>query len=256
MRVRVRALAAGVAVILLGGVAACSEDTDGAGAAVVLRAAVRCDRQARALDDSEAPTPEPVRNDLARLPLKRALNAGSLTVNVEYNDPLADQGLAGGGQQAASRHDDRGEQTEKAGQKIYLSKVTVNVTAYDEDGRSRRPEDADGRHEHQPGIHRHLPEHLQPELRRCPPWTMQAIRLTIDITYELVLQVEQGQGLGATSPSRWPPTPSSSRSPAEISSGRIPSRSPRPLTSSGRESRRHAPPRSRSVSFRREAGPR
>ena len=141
-------------------------------------------------DGSEQPaSPEAVRNDLARLPLKRAIEAGSLKVRVDYDTRLAvDDWLP---EAPKPLHISlTAVNQRKRSQKIYLSKVTATVTALDERGQvgdSRSVTDAANI---TPGFIVTFPNTYNQDLV-LPAVDSSSRRMTVDITYELVLEVDK-----------------------------------------------------------------
>ena len=131
-RNRARVLAAGLGVVLLSGLVACTEDSVTPVPQSSYATPVGAPPSSTAGGPGES-TPAPVRNDLEKLPLKRALNAGPLTVNVEYSSSLAIEDWRAGINKPI-RLTLTTVNKRKQGQKIYLSKVTVDVTSYDESG--------------------------------------------------------------------------------------------------------------------------
>jgi hypothetical protein len=189
MRVRVRALAAGVAVILLGGVAACSDTPVSVPPPGSTYTSPSAAAETPGSDDSGAPTPAPVRNDLAKLPLKRALNAGPVTVKVEYTTRLALKDWKATNSKplkvnatAANRR--------KSGQKIYVTKVAMSVTAYDDAGQLDVPQTLTDEPSIGPGYFVTFPNTYN-QTFAIPAVDSGATKITIDISYELVLEVDR-----------------------------------------------------------------
>ena len=186
MRVRVRALAVGVAVMLLGGLAACSDD---ATVTPPVSTSPSSAAESPAPDDSGAATPSPVRNDLAKLPLKRALDAGPVTVNAEYTTRLALEDWKATNSKplkvtstAANRR--------KSGQKIYVTKVAMTVTAYDDAGQLGVAQTLTDEPSIGPGYFVTFPNTYN-QTFAIPAVDSGATKITIDISYELVLEVER-----------------------------------------------------------------
>lgn len=188
-QVRLRVLAAGVAVILLGGVSACSGDSTVPPSGSTYTSPSAAAQTTPKSDDSEAPTPTAVRNDLARLPLKRALNAGPVTVNAEYTTRLALQNWKaqiGKPLQVSATAANR----RKSGQKIYVTKVGMTVTAYDEAGQLDVPQSLTDTPSIGPGYFVTFPNTYN-QTFVIPAVDSGATHITIDISYELVLEVDR-----------------------------------------------------------------
>lgn len=130
-----------------------------------------------------------MRNDFARLPLKRALRAGPLTVNVEYTTPLPVKNWRSGVskpiQVTLTAVNKR-----KGGQKIYLSKATATLTSYDQDGPVDGPRTIVDNTNINPGFIVTFPNTYN-QTFSLPALDESAIRVTIDFTYELAQQVEK-----------------------------------------------------------------
>jgi hypothetical protein len=192
MQVRVRMLAAGVAVILLGGLAACS-DTPASSrpprSTYTSYTSPSSAAETPGSDDSGEPASSEVTNDLARLPLKRALNAGPVTVNAEYTTRLALKDWKAENNKplkvSASAANRR-----KSGQKIYVAKVVMTITAYDDAGQLDVPQTLTDEPNISPGYFVTFPNTYN-QTFAIPTVDSGATRIIIDISYELVLEVER-----------------------------------------------------------------
>lgn len=130
-----------------------------------------------------------IQNDLAKLPLKRVLTAGPLTVNVEYTTPLAVKNWRATASKPV-RLTLTAVNKRKSGQKIYLSKTTVNVTAYDAEGVVDGPQTLGDTSNISPGYIVTFPDTYNQSFS-LPPIDQSATSLVVDFTYELVLQASK-----------------------------------------------------------------
>lgn len=141
------------------------------------------------IDSTETGTPEPIRNDLAKLPLKRAVGAGPLTVSIEYNTTLPLDSWT----PSVSKPIElslTAVSKKQPDQKIYLTKVSADITAYDSSGPvddSRTLTDASNIN---PGFIVTFPNTYNQRFL-VPGSSEVADRLSIDFTYEFVLQVNK-----------------------------------------------------------------
>lgn len=129
------------------------------------------------------------RNDLAKLPLRRAVDAGPLTIQVKYTSRLPTtqwQAAASKPLSITVSASNRG----KRSQKIYLTKVTLNVTAYDDLGPLAAPRVLTDDTNITPGFIITSPQTYNQEFT-LPATDEAALYLTIDVTYEMVLQVSK-----------------------------------------------------------------
>ena len=189
MRVRLRVLAAGVAVILLGGLAACSDTPVSVPPSASTYPSPSAAAETPGSDDTGAPTPSEIRNDLAKLPLKRALNAGPVTVNAEYttNLPLKDWKAQNS---KPLRISATAANRKKSGQKIYVTKVAMTVTAYDDAGQLDVPQVLTDEPSIGPGYFVTFPNTYN-QTFAIPAVDSGSTHITIDISYELVLEVDR-----------------------------------------------------------------
>lgn len=132
-------------------------------------------------------TQAPPRNDLARLPLRRNLKAGQLTVKVEYDTTLSIQNWSSGVnkplQVSLTVVNKR-----KPGQKVYLTKATVYITGFDERGPVNTPLTLSDSAAIDPGFFVTFPStYNQNFALPATDYTVQ--RLTVDFTYELLIRV-------------------------------------------------------------------
>jgi hypothetical protein len=177
-------LAAGVAAILLSGTAACNGDT-----AVPVPQASYGPQSATPETPSPSATPAAVPNDLAKLPLHRAINAGSITVDVEYNTRLPVESWRA--EVPKPLHISlTSVNKRKQGQKIYLSKVTATVTAYDDRGQVGDSRSVADTANITPGFIVTFPNTYNQNLQ-LPAVDTSSNWLSIDLTYELVLEVDK-----------------------------------------------------------------
>lgn len=186
LRYRLRVLAAGVACVALVCCASACSDTP-----VTVPPVSSASPASTVPDDGNLPesTPEPIKNDLAKLPLRRSLSAGSLTVNVEYNTqlPVAVWRAAVNKPLHVTL---TAVNKKKQGQKIYLSKVTVNVTTYDASGVVDGPRTLSDSTNINPGFIVTFPETYNQSFS-LPAVDDSGNQLVIDFTYELVLQASK-----------------------------------------------------------------
>ena len=142
-----------------------------------------------ATSPSQAGEPSNMRNDLAKPPLGRVLEAGPLTVNVEYTTPLAVKNWRANVSKPI-RLTLTAVNKRKSGQKIYLSKTTVNVTAYDAEGVVDGPQTLGDTSNISPGYIVTFPDTYNQSFS-LPPIDQSATSLVVDFTYELVLQASK-----------------------------------------------------------------
>lgn len=170
---------------LLAGLAGCSQDSP----ATLPSATPSASDTPSGSASAAGATPRPLRNDLAKLPLKRAVGAGPLTVNIEYNTTLPLENW----KPSVSKPIELGltaVNKKKSGQKIYLTKVSADITAYDESGPvddSRTLTDTSGIN---PGFIVTFPNTYNQRFL-LPATSEVATRVAIDFTYEFVLQVNK-----------------------------------------------------------------
>jgi hypothetical protein len=185
MRGRLRVLVAGVATILLGGVAACSGDT----AVPVPQSSYAPQSATPEVTPSSSATVAPLRNDLAKIPLHRAINAGSITVDVVYNTRLPVK--AWRAEAPKPLHISlTSVNKRKRGQKIYLSKVTATVTAYDDRGQVGDSRSVSDTTNITPGFIVTFPNTYNQNLQ-LPAVDTSSSWMSVDLTYELVLEVDK-----------------------------------------------------------------
>lgn len=185
--VRLRVVAATVSALALLTVSACSDDT----AVPVTQTSYspRSATPASTVSPSEPPSPSAVRNDLARLPLRRAINAGSLTVSIKYNTRLPVK--AWRAEAPKPLHISlTSVNKRKNRQKIYLSKVTATVTSFDDRGQVGDSRSISDTANISPGFIVTFPNTYNQNLL-LPAVDTSSMWMTIDITYELVLEVDK-----------------------------------------------------------------
>lgn len=184
------ALSSTVALVLLGGLGACSKAEPTGPTTTPGRQTAYSVTPSPVPSKSSAPAPSPVKNDLEELPLRRTLNAGPVTAAVSYQTGLALTEWRALTTKpllvtfSASNRD-------KRSQKIYLTKVTMNVTAYDESGQLDVPQTIVDSASLQPGFIVKSPNSYNQNFD-IPAVDRAAVRITIDMTYELLLEVNRG----------------------------------------------------------------
>lgn len=144
------------------------------------------------VDPTTSPSPtQSERNDLARLPLKRVINAGPLTVNVEYGTRL-DVRQWRGGVSKPLQISLTAVNKKKRGQKIYLSRATATVTAFDDRGQVGDSRNVTDTANINPGYIVTFPNDYNQTLS-LPSVDSSALSMTIDLTYEFVLEVDKSK---------------------------------------------------------------
>lgn len=183
------ALAAALAMALLGGLSACSEESPRGSAPTPTRRASLSASPSADISPSAEPTSSPVKNDLERVPLARSLNAGPVRVDVKYMARLPLTEWRAGTTKpllvtltASNRN--------KRNQKIYLTRVTMNVTAFDESGQLDVPQAIVDSANLQPGFIVKSPNTYNQNFD-IPAVDRAAVRITIDLSYELLLEVNR-----------------------------------------------------------------
>lgn len=132
-------------------------------------------------------TPGVPRNDLATVPTQHVIRASGLTVNATYSPrlPIADWTASANKPLALSLTTvNRG----KAGQKIYLTRVTVTITARDDTGPLDSPRPLVDTANITPGFIVTFPYTYGQDFV-VPALDEGATSVTLDFTYEFLLQV-------------------------------------------------------------------
>ena len=142
-------------------------------------------------ESSGTTSSEPGGNDLAKVPLKRTINAGPLTVSVEYTSRLAIADWRAGVSKPL-RLNLTAVNKGKAGQKVYLIQATATVTAYDEAGPLGTPSTLSDETNINPGFIVTFPNTYN-QTFALPAVDDGATELTIDLTYELAQEVAKGK---------------------------------------------------------------
>lgn len=180
-------LAAGTAAVALTGLTACNNRSD-----------VPQPQSSYSLvtsTPSVEPTPSDpdpdseIRNDLAKVPRKKLKKAGPLSVRIEYETRLPVNKWQAGVSKpllvsltAVNKRDER--------QKIYLTKASAYVTAYDEDGPVDGPRTISDSANIDPGFIVTSPNTYNQSFA-LPAIDDTATRLTVDFTFELLVQVNK-----------------------------------------------------------------
>lgn len=128
-------------------------------------------------------------NDLAKRPLKRTLKAGPLAVDLKYDTRVS----------VRKWQPDRSKplyvslkavNRDKKKQKIYLTKATANITAYDDQGQIGDTRTVSDSADLNPGFIVTTPNTYNESLA-LPPLDSGSMWMTVDLTYELVMEVER-----------------------------------------------------------------
>lgn len=184
---RLRRWGGGLAVIVLfSGLTACSDDPT-----QVPRSSwssPSTSRTSTSAPDSEEGQVE-IPNDLAKRPLKRKLNAGPLTVDVRYDTPISVKKWRPD-RSKPLRISLKAVNRDKKKQKIYLTKATANITAYDNQGQIGDARTVSDSADVNPGFIVTAPNTYNESLA-IPPLDSGSMWMTVDLTYELVMEVER-----------------------------------------------------------------
>ena len=173
-----------IALALISSLAACSDDV-----AQIPRSSVTPSAATKTTKAAEPEESESVRNDLDKLPLKRRLKAGRLKVDVAYTTRL----------KLENWQPDRSKplhislkavNRDKRKQKIYLTKVTANATAYDDQGQVGDARNVSDAANINPGFIVTSPNSYNQNLA-IPAFDSASLWMTIDLTYELVMEVDK-----------------------------------------------------------------
>lgn len=195
-QVRVRVLTVSVALALLAGLAACSDDPVSTPQPTypATRRGASSSPSTPTAGESTSPS-ERVRNDLARLPLRRSVREGPLTVNIAYSTRLPIKDWQAGLPKPLRVTLNAVNRSDRS-QNVYLQRATVEVTAYGESGFVERPEAVtDDAVTITPGFIV-KPPNTYSYVFKLPAVNDSAELLTIDFTYELVTQVSPGRDPG------------------------------------------------------------
>jgi hypothetical protein len=140
--------------------------------------------------DSGSPSAAPsTRNDLAKMPLRRSLKAGSVTVQVEYSSSVPVTAWRTSVPKPL-RVTMTAVNTGKRGQKIYLTKLTGDVTVYDEAGPIDSPRDMVDAASLSPGYIVTAPNTYN-QTFSLGSIDSAATSVTIDFAYEIVLEIDR-----------------------------------------------------------------
>jgi len=131
----------------------------------------------------------PVRNDLAKVPTQHVIKASGLTVNATYDPrlPVADWTASVNKPLSLSLTTVNGR---KGGQKIYLTRVTVTITARDDTGPLDSPRPLVDTANISPGFIVTFPYTYGQDFV-VPSLDEGATSVTLDFTYEFLLQVSK-----------------------------------------------------------------
>lgn len=177
-------------VALAAGLAACSEDGAPGGSTARSSQTPTSELSVSPTPSSaQSGTPKPIVNDLAKLPLKRTVNAGPLTVSIEYNTTLPLDAWT----PSVSKPIElslTAMSKRQADQKIYLTKVSADITAYDASGPVDDSRTLTDEANINPGFIVTFPNTYNQRFL-IPGSSEVADRLSIDFTYEFVLQVNK-----------------------------------------------------------------
>ncbi len=138
-----------------------------------------------AATDPEAP-PSPPRNDLSKVPTQHVIKASGVTVNASYTPrvPVEDWTASVNKPLALSLTTVNG----RAGQKIYLTRVTMTITARDDSGPLDSPRPLVDTANISPGFIVTFPYTYGQDFV-IPALDEGATSVTLDFTYEFLLQV-------------------------------------------------------------------
>lgn len=185
-----RILALAVALVLLGVVGACS---DGQAPTTSQKGGRATPKASSSPDPSEsADTAEPPKNDLRKLPRRRSLETGPITVEAEYNTTLPVEEWRAETAKPL-RITLTASNDDKPKQRIYLTRVTVAASSYDESGPLDVPQPMIDAASVQPGYIVTSPNTYSQNFD-IPALNRDAVRISIDLTYEFLLEVSQGDG--------------------------------------------------------------
>lgn len=131
----------------------------------------------------------PIRNDLAKTPTQHVIKASGLTVNATYDPrvPVADWTASVNKPLSLSLTTVNGR---KGGQKIYLTRVTVTITARDDTGPLDSPRPLVDTANISPGFIVTFPYTYGQDFV-VPALDEGATSVTLDFTYEFLLQVSK-----------------------------------------------------------------
>ncbi|MFT4165256.1 MAG: hypothetical protein QM650_08435 [Microlunatus sp.] len=172
-----------VALTLLGSLAGCSDDI-----VPVPRSSLTPPTTVSATAAAPEETPS-VENDLDKLPLKRKIKAGPLKVEVEYTTRLTLEHWQPN--RSKPLHVSlEAVNEDKSNQKVYLTKVTANATAYDSRGQVGDASSVSDKTDINPGFIVTSPNSYNQSLA-IPAVDSASLWMTIDLTYELVMEVSK-----------------------------------------------------------------
>lgn len=173
-----------IALTLIGSLAACSDDVTRMPQSSLTPSTATKTTAAAAPEE-----PETIRNDLDKLPLKRGLKAGRLKVDVEYTTRLKLKNWQPD-RSKPLRISLKAVNKDKRKQKIYLTKVTANATAYDDQGQIGDARNVSDTANINPGFIVTSPNSYNQSLA-IPAFDSSSLWMTIDLTYELVMEVDK-----------------------------------------------------------------
>lgn len=176
------------AIVLIAGLGACSEGEPNPLPSVRPSAYQSADASPAASATDE-PDPPEIQNDLRKRPLKRSINAGPVTLTAKYDTHLSLKKWRSNVSKPL-HVSITAINKDKKNQKIYLTKVTVNVTAYDSAGPVDAPKALTDTTDINPGFIITRPNTYNQNFS-LPAIDDAALYLTADLTYEMVLQVNK-----------------------------------------------------------------
>ncbi|WP_156821276.1 hypothetical protein [Microlunatus phosphovorus] len=184
-----RMLASAIALVLVGVVGGCS---DGQAPSVSQQGGRTTPKPSSSPATPEsADTTKPPKNDLRKLPRRRSLETGPISVEAEYDTTLPIEDWRADTTKplriTLTASNDR-----KRKQKIYLTRVTIAATSYDESGPLDVPQPIIDAASVQPGYIVTSPNTYSQNFD-IPAVNREAVRVGIDLTYEFLLEVNQGE---------------------------------------------------------------
>lgn len=175
------------AIVLIAGLGACSDGTaQTQGSTWSPPSSSATPTTAAKPDGSE----KEIRNDLAKRPLKRKLKAGPLTVDVKYDTRLSVNKWSPDRSKPLRISLTAVNRGKKKKQKIYLTKATAHITAYDHQGQIGDARTVSDSADVNPGFIVTTPNTYNESLA-LPPLDTGSMWMTVDLTYELVMEVNR-----------------------------------------------------------------